>query len=369
MAEKKSQHFVPQMYFRNFSENGRSIGGYVLSSRKFVSNMAISGICQRDYLYGNDLQIENWFSELEKKWAPLLRKIIRQGNLDITNSEWTLLLEFLYLCDARTGFTADISDDFTTKIFQVYALAKRDHGDTDFSEYTDEQIHNMRIGMNIPNAAPLRMMDKALWLFADLVPALIYNTTSRPFITSDNPVVKYNYLFTTRKYHCNYGYGHLGILFFLPISPKYCLMIYDPNTYKILSFDNVITINASDQIIELNKLFAMNAKSAVYFQNSAREWVIDGYTYGIQDTSQVFNNHVLQNENGDYIVQFSSYSNFKYYKLSFLEINSHVLEMQFPKHLGGPLRPEVQKLNAIENKKTLPTHLSGSRFHYLPEFD
>ena len=52
------------MYFRNFSETTKSIGGYVLSTRKFVQDMPISGICKREYLYGDDLQIEKWFSRL-----------------------------------------------------------------------------------------------------------------------------------------------------------------------------------------------------------------------------------------------------------------------------------------------------------------
>lgn len=370
MPSKKTQHFVPQMYFKNFSENGKSIGGYVLKNRKFVSNMPIDGICQRPYLYGNDLQIENWFGALENKWAPLLKKIIRQGNLDLTGAEWTLLLEFIFLSDARTGFTADISDDFITKIFQTITLIKRDHGDTDFSDFTDKQIQDMKFGMNIPNAASLQTLNEALWFFADLAPALIFNTTSRPFITSDNPVVKYNYLFTTRKYHCNYGYGHLGFLLFLPISPKYCLMIYDPSTYRITSSDNVIRLNAPDQIIELNKLIATNAKSTVYFQNSsAREWVIEGYTQGLNDTSHKFNNHILQNEDGNYIVQFSSPSIFKQFKLGFLDINSHMLQMDFPKHLGGPIRPAIQSLEEKDEKAPSLDHLSNSLFRSLPEYD
>lgn len=366
MPEKKDQHFVPQMYFRNFSDNGKSIGGYVLSNRKFVKDMPISGICKRPYLYGDDLQIETWFSGLETKWSPILKKIIRHGNLDLTTTEWKLLLEFIFLSDARTGYTADISNDFMTKICQTIIMTKRNHGDIDYANFTDEQIKNQKIGMTIPNAGSLRAAKDVLQLFGDLTPSLINNHTSRPFITSDNPVVKYNYLFTTRNYHLNYGYGHLGILVFLPISPHYCLMTYDPSSYKVSSVNNVVEIKASNQIIELNKLFATNAKSAIYFHNSAREWVIEGYTHGLTDTSKDFNNHILQNESGDYIIQFSSPSIFKRFKLDFININPHMLHMDFPTNLGGPIRPAIRELQRHDDP--IP-NLADSRFHYLPQFD
>lgn len=366
LPEKKGQHFVPQMYFRNFSDNEKSVGGYILSSRKFVRDMSISGICKRDYLYGDDLQIESWFCGLENKWGPLLKKIIRQGDLTLFKSEWTLLLQFIFLSDARTGYMADISNDFTTKTFQAMIMTKRNHGDIDYADITDEQIQNMKMGMTIPNAASIRAADKALWLFSDLAPALIHNTTSRQFITSDNPVVKYNYLFTTRNYRCNYGYGHVGALVFLPISPSYCLMIYDPSAYRVSCTNNVIEIKAPNRIIELNKLFASNAKSAVYFHNSAREWVIEGYTHGIHDASHKFNNHILQNKSGEYIIQFSDYSIFKRFKLDFIEIYPNVLQMDFPNSIAGPIRPTIQEMKTTNE----PTpNLSDSRFYYLPQFD
>ena len=47
------------------------------------------------------------------------------------------------------------------------------------------------------------------------------------------------------------------------------------------AIDNIVHINAPDQIIEINKMIAKNAKSAIYFRNSAREWVIEKYTKGI----------------------------------------------------------------------------------------
>lgn len=367
MAEKKIQHYVPQMYFRNFSENGKSIGGFVLSNRKFVRDMPINGVCKRNYLYGDDLVIEKWFSSLETQWAKVIKKIIRQGNLDLADEEWTLLIKFIYLSDVRTGFIADTLDDYTSKLFQTMIMAKRDHGDVSFS---DEQIKRMRMGMTIPNAAALNIMDKGLWLLADLVPALICNNTSRPFITSDNPVVKYNYLFAMKNYHCNYGYGQVGLIIFIPLSPKYCLLVYDPGAYKIAYTNDTITINSPNYIIELNRLFAKNAKAALYFKNSAREWVIKKYADGINDTSGIFNNHILKNTTGEYMVQLSSLCIFDKYKIGFIKIQPGLLQMDFPNNFAGPIRPSIQELQREENKDRLSQpYLSDRFFHYLHHFD
>ena len=331
--------------------------------------MPISGICKRDYLYGDGLEIEQWFSGLETKWAPVLKKIIRQGSLNLSPPEWTLLLEFIFLSEARTGYTADIADDFTTKVVQAIMMTKRKHGVDDYLSFTDDQIMKMKVGMNIPNAASIRSMDKALWLFSDLALMLIYNTTSRPFITSDNPVVKYNYLFATRNYRCNYGYGNVGILIFIPISPQHCLMTYDPATYRTSSSTDVLEIHAPNQIIELNKLFAINSKSAVYFQNSAREWVIEEYARGIHDTSKKYNNHILQNDAGEYLVQFSSPSIFERFKLDFLIINPQMLHMIFPNNMAGPIRPAIREMQRQDKLDSIPGRIMDSPFRYLPQFD
>lgn len=368
MAERKEQHYVPQMYFRNFSDNGKSISGVVLKSHKYVANMPIAGICKREYLYGSDLQIEEWFSKLENQWAPILRRIINHGSLQLTGQEWTLLLYFIYLSDVRTGYAADSFDDITTKVLQVKMLTERNNSAI---PVTDEQIKQMKMRLEVPNLYSIKAVDKMIWIMGDLTPALIHNKSSRQFITSDNPVVKYNYLFAIRNYHCNYGYGHLGLLIFIPISPEYCLLTYDPNVYSFSSKNDVIEIASTDQIIEINKLISRNAKSAIYCSNSAREWVVQKYAKNTQDTSKVFNNHILQNRNGEYMIQMSSPSIFDKYKLSFCNIHPLMMNLQFPANFAGPLRPDVQRIQAVEEKKIEEprNYPTDSLFRYLREYD
>ena len=268
----KYQHFVPQFYLKNFSANGKSIGGYLLKEHKFVRHMPIKDICGRDYLYGEDLKLEKWFSGLEGEWASLLRKIIDQVSLSsLSDEEWVLLFMFIYLTDIRNEFYADSINDMTTKTAQVIAKICRDHGRIDT---TDDKIKQLKYGYNIPNLLLIKGMLNRINIMFDLKPLLIHNASKRMFITSDYPVVKYNYLFATRNYYRNFGYGHVGAQIFIPINSSLCLMLFDSVVYNIKDNNLVLTIKAPDQITELNKLFARNSKRAVYFNNNEREYII-----------------------------------------------------------------------------------------------
>ena len=366
MPEKKNQHYVPQMYFRNFSDNGKSIGGYILKNRKFVRDMPILGICRRDYLYGDDLQIEDWFSKLEGQWAQVLTKIIRQENLQITQDEYVSLLEFFFLSDVRTGYTADRENDSLAKLCQTIMMMKRDHNKIDID---DETIRNIRYHWDKPNLYAIKAMRKILPLFCDLELLLIINNSSRQFITSDNPVVKYNYLFAKRNYHLPFGYGHVGILLLLPINEKLCLMLYDPEVYDIIGQqDNVLQVRASNQTIEINKLIARNAKSALFFRNSAREWVVERYAEGTIDTHQKYNNHIWKQSIDEYYVTSSGDSISTVYNLAFCSIKEEKLHMRLPRSLAGPQRAIVKELQKPESDNTA-TKIQIDQLRILHEFD
>ena len=162
---KKNQHYVSQMYFRNFSDNGKSVGGYIHKERKFIENVPISSICKRAYLYGEDLQIETLLSKLESQWAQVLRKIINQEDLNINQEELALLFEFVFLSDARTGYTADNENDTITKICQSIMMVKRDQ---DKIEIDNEEIKSISFHWDKPNVYPMKAMRKILPLFCDL---------------------------------------------------------------------------------------------------------------------------------------------------------------------------------------------------------
>ncbi|MBE5773933.1 MAG: DUF4238 domain-containing protein [Clostridiales bacterium] len=337
--DHKYHHYVPQMYLRAFSQNNKSIGGYILSENKYVNNMSIAGICGRKYLYGEDLEVERWFSDLESIWSSIIRKIISSESLELSPDEWTYLYMFIYLSEARTSMAADRLDDIVTKTYKIAALTARNHGKL---EMTDDRIRQLQVRGDKPNLPLLKAFPKGIEVIEDLIPVLLINHTSREFITSDNPVLRYNYLFIMRNYLSNYGLGHVGIQLFYPLNPILCLMLYDGGVYNLKSENGKKIINAPDQIIELNKLFARNARNLVLFQNTTKEWIIDKYTKGIKTSVERDPNCILENEIGEFMIAYSFPSVRYKAKLSFCEINRMAYLYPFPRHAAGPLRPGIE---------------------------
>lgn len=100
-------HYIPQFYLRNFSDNKKGIGTYMLHQRKFVANNSIRRVGGKDFLYGKDGTIEKWFEELEGKWSKIIDSIIENEKIQTDSEDYTYLLMFIYLSDARTSQVAD----------------------------------------------------------------------------------------------------------------------------------------------------------------------------------------------------------------------------------------------------------------------
>lgn len=330
----KYQHYVPQFYLRNFSNNGKSVGSYIFATHKYVLDASIKKICGRDYLYGDDSKIEQWFGKLESIWGKIIKGIIRDTVLTIDSEEYVYLLMLFYLSDVRTSYYADSQVDVINKLYKICAkLYNKAHKDIHLSE-------DMSVTIDKPNLWGIQSMPKVVEIMSDLTLVLLKNSTSRQFVTSDCPVVKYNSLFINRQYIRNYGYGQVGIQCFFPISRNLCLALIDGVVYDYRSDSNgVITINAPDQIAEFNKLFIKNAKKAIFFDNSERQWVIERMVKNKKGTSQDFVNSIFGNEKNGYVFIGSTNSVHDCIKLPQFRIRPQFLSMPFPPHLAGPLRP------------------------------
>ena len=66
MADRKNQHFVPQYYFRFFSENARHISAILKKDGRFIENAPIKGQCATDNFYGSK-ELESIFSQMGAK--------------------------------------------------------------------------------------------------------------------------------------------------------------------------------------------------------------------------------------------------------------------------------------------------------------
>ena len=347
--ENKYQHYVPQFYLRNFSNNKKSVGTFIFSQHKYVANASIQRVCGRDFFYGEDLRVEKWFQDLEGIWSEIIGNIITSGKMDMDDEAWTYLLMFFYLSDVRTAYAADAFIEDFNLMAKVCAKLCREHKGVEIS---DEEIENLRVTVDKPNLHYLQNLEHLVDVAGDLTIVILHNTSGRQFVTSDCPVVKYNQLFVARNYFRPYGYGHVGFQCFLPISPEFCLMLYDDVAYDCKNMkDFVIRINAPDQIIELNKLFVANSRQALYFNNTERQWVIERMAHKKNDTSKKFNNGIFGNEKQGYLVMHSTDSIYKKVNLPQFTIKPEFLKIQFPLHAAGPLRPRAEEMTDERKSK------------------
>ena len=96
---------------------------------------------------------------------------------------------------------------------------------------------------------------------------LILNKTTIPFIFSDNPIVLYNQ-FLELKGYVELGFASVGIEFFIPLSPRAYLILYDSKIYDVgKCYSNIINITNNTDIYQLNKLQFLSSNNNLYFNN------------------------------------------------------------------------------------------------------
>lgn len=356
--EKKYNHFVPQFYMRNFSNDNKSIGMYLIKDKKKILVTSIAKIGGRDYLYGKDSEIENLFCKYENEWSKIIKKIINTETLYGLNSdEYTLLVSFILLSDLRSSVTANSFEDL---INSTANLSLKIQGDTN-----NEDLHKKIMNINIPNLAALQSFPKLLKLTSDLKLCLIVNKSNKQFITSDNIVNKYNLFFMEKNYIRNYGYGQVGFQCFVPISPYLCLCLYDSICYDVkFDLQERLIINGSDIIVNINKLILSNSRDIILFNNKERDWVINRLVINKKD-SLIDEADILKSQDGEYIICTGVKSSHIKIKLTIFKIKSSFLSIPMPLNAAGLIRPIYDNVFPKEKDNDVLKKLEGKKFTYF----
>ncbi|MFZ2266220.1 MAG: DUF4238 domain-containing protein [Azonexus sp.] len=261
MAEKKNQHYVPQMYLRNFASGSKkAIHLYNIPSKRKVSDAPIKGQCAQSYFYGKDLKIEDAFRVLEGGASRIIRGILDAGTVPKPRSkEAGDLLVFTIFQYARTKDMADKHDDMAEKF--IKAVIEHD-GSID-----KEVLDKVTIKLTKPVGLALDSAAKGFHMAVDLKVKVLINHTAVEFITSDNPVVLYNQMFeqSNPALGSNTGLTSKGLQIFLPLSPTHLLVMYDGGAYKIgeKRSDSAFITNPND-IRQLNDLQYLNSLENLY---------------------------------------------------------------------------------------------------------
>jgi hypothetical protein len=271
MPENKNQHFIPKFILRNFSNNlnQKTVGVWVISSGSFVSSAPIDRQASGAYYYGKDRNIEHAFQMIEDKTAPIINQLIFEHKLPIPLSEeHTTLIAFVVSLSLRTPYAAQ---SITELVNSVIKLAYKD--DPRFKDKLDK----FELKSSNPPAEALRNLETCIVISLDLDYKILINLSNRPFIISDNPVIKYNHL-CHNPYQGGLGFGCSGLELLLPLNPSTYLVLYDKSSYKIGTKKQfMIEINNSS-VDELNICQYLNARETIFFNNQISEAYLKSLT-------------------------------------------------------------------------------------------
>lgn len=269
---KKNQHFVPKFYLRNFSyeSNLKEIGIYNTRNNVFVQRAKLKTQGSRNFFYGADGIIEGELQSIEGDLARVLKHILSQSQeIKLSADEYYILLFFIVLTEARNpsrinGF-ADMMGEMRKKIFEEYP-------NTDLDKVLPLPTHEQCVRLSLSNC---RMMVDGI---SDLKYRIVENLTDIPFISSDDPVVKYNQFLEWKKWrHSRTGYGSIGLQIFLPLSYRRMLFLFDSNIYKIGGSKEIpYTLKNYDDVDQLNLLQFCNCIENLFFDEKGdKHYILD----------------------------------------------------------------------------------------------
>lgn len=266
-TEKENQHYVPKFYLRKFSCNdqGKQIGIYNIDTCFYFPTAPLRHQGSKSYFYGEDGILEDLLSETEGHQARLLRKIIDENFIPQKNtSEHVELITLLLLTQLRNPKSAEYIDKSFDNLTQaIYSKSP---------EYKDI-ISDYKISITDPIGLSISALKKITDFCLDLDYKLIVNNSKESFITSDNPLIKYNQFLEANAYpRGSTGFGNLGFQMFFPLNSTKMIIFYDPICYKVGSKNSkVIETKNKRDIEQLNILHFLNCNNTVFFNEKIKQ--------------------------------------------------------------------------------------------------
>ena len=257
MAESKKQHYVPQFYLRNFSKDGKTIGCAYLEAEKptVIEAAPIRSQAAEDYFYTNKTQLETAFSKIEGEAREIIYKIVISDNVSIDCAAEDFLKQYILFQHVRTPYLANHFESEINKMFNCI------NGTEDGKQRV--QLNGKQVF--VLNAV-LPEVHKTAKRFHLIV---LDNQTEMPFITSPEPAVFFNPYQKKRKRFMG-GVETYGGMFFLPLSAKKAIILYDRKAYKVKEKETV-SCSLSD-VCNLNAqiFITMNLSNTnvFYYDNS-----------------------------------------------------------------------------------------------------
>lgn len=280
----QNQHYVPQYYFRFFSEDENSIYMLLRKNGKLIYPTAIDTQSSKNNFYGStetEAEITSFDTKYAKNHHSIL-EVLKTESVDELSSEHinTLIENILFQRERTLTYRSNETpvQSFYKDFFQpqIDDLANYDSGHsqeaTDAVRQVLEQVLSSFSDPKKMQYLNLMGVPDKVDEVSDLRLIILKNTTGRPFIFSDSPVSFTNIALS--DYKCSkLGNINLGLMIFFPLSPSLLAFLYDPEAYEITggSASIVIDIHNEEDVRQINKLQIHESYNSVYFGSHIHE--------------------------------------------------------------------------------------------------
>lgn len=257
---KNRHHYVPRFYLRAFGGSDKQINLFNLERQQAIRDASITGQCYRHHLYGPTDDLEDTLMVIENGIAPAISTIRTTRKLPSVGSmERLKLFSFVALQMMRTTLVAE-----RIRLMSQKLVDNVTRGDPD-----SENVKYWRSMLTLedPVLTSVHLAPSIGVAIDDLKARLICASGDQFFITSDNPVMKYNQYY--EGYHVGSTGGvSRGLQLFTPLSPTVLLMLYDGWVYQAGDKGTDIISSISDADVSiLNMLQVVSASENVYYSD------------------------------------------------------------------------------------------------------
>jgi hypothetical protein len=268
----KNHHIVPQHYLKGFSKDrdDKSIktGDKIICRYNIKEPVkpyaAIKKTCAGSYFYGTEHfygrkeDLEELLKSFEDNQAPVLDKLIIHQTVDcLTPEDRVYLYTFTMMQYARTESAREFAVEKEESVCrEVYQKLLDENG----YEGVKAQVIVDPVKAQFDMMKTYMMNSMAI---RDLSRVLLINESTRHFITSDNPVVFYNYKMINNR--CVNGSICSGLMIFCPLTENLLLLFIDKELYDLRKdTPTTIRIKKETDIDSINKLQLFNCYEEIY---------------------------------------------------------------------------------------------------------
>ncbi len=282
--ETRKEHIVPQAHIRNFSyKNKKTNKVYVLDKNK--ENPYPSSVddvaCQRDFYEVDDKETnywEKWYGKIEQNIPMIYNSIIINSKFAVKNGkvisnylkkELSLIIisQLLRTEVSKEHFTKmglDITRNMIDKVeHELQGLLSGKHYEI-LDKYRENKDFVYSVALEHWNSK--KFIRKAQNILMNKVWIIHKNLNYKnvPFVSSDNPVILYN--FYTKKL----GFEHNGLLkdgtiIYYPINKELLVAIY-PNFKGLIKYkDTIDFLNDNKFVMNFNKSNYEQCKRQVFY--------------------------------------------------------------------------------------------------------